>query len=67
MQKDNCNSNRSPMRCELIKLREQRELSIKALSELSNVPERVLTDIENGRAFEMKYLIQLYRFYKIPI
>lgn len=46
-------------------LREKRNWSVKDLSELSGISEKILADIENGRDFEVIYLFRICSIYDI--
>jgi transcriptional regulator with XRE-family HTH domain len=46
-------------------LREQKNWSVKKLSEISGIDEETLADIENGGDFGIAHLFKLCRLYKI--
>ena len=53
------------MRENFKKLRIAKGLSIEELSKQSGIKQKILTDIEDGRDFNVKFLIDLCRFYRI--
>lgn len=48
-------------------LREAQSLSLEALSSITNISIRVLTDMESGADFEARFLILLCDFYDVSI
>ncbi len=46
-------------------LREKRNWSIKKLSEITGISEKILEDIESGRDFDVYYLFELCSLYNI--
>ena len=46
-------------------LRQSNDWSIKELSEISGIDKKILTDIEEGRDFDIVYLFRLCRCYDI--
>jgi len=46
-------------------LREAKNLSLQELSQQCGVSEKILTEMEAGEDFEVRYLVHLCRFYRI--
>ncbi|MCL2884180.1 MAG: helix-turn-helix domain-containing protein [Oscillospiraceae bacterium] len=53
------------MRQNFKRLRQEKGLSIEELSHASGIRTKILADIEEGRDFEVQYLILLCRLYQI--
>ena len=54
------------MRENLKTLRQSKNLSIEALSEISEIPRETLLAIETGEDFEIQHLFTLCRIYQLP-
>ena len=46
-------------------MRQSREWSLEELSRVSGINKKILTKIENGKDFDIQYLIKLCRIYRI--
>jgi len=55
------------MRENLKCLREKKGLSVKALAKKTGIHEKILADIENGKDFEVQFLIKLCCFYRMKV
>ena len=53
------------MACNFKSLRTEKGWSVKELSKISSIDEKILTDMESGQDFEVRYLIGLCRIYGI--
>ena len=48
-------------------LREKEHWTLETLSQLSSIDVKILTEIENGKDFDIEHLFTLYRLYSIKV